>query len=159
VAITTAAADNNERLAHHESTVKKHADVRQHRNIADDQKPEHHIEEEHYTADLEMKVSDLTAKAEKALRDLIDYRDELTMQDAIMKEVGENIAVAPIAQPVGRRRRRGPQANGEGGDEQEPEAESDAPATDENILSAVELLKKAKEEHTARYTSKTMRAR
>jgi hypothetical protein len=136
--------------------------VRQNRNIADDEKPENHVEQEHYTDDLELKVSDLTTKAEKALRDLIDYRDELAMQDAIMKEVGENIAAAPTAQPAqlaGRRRLRELQADGEEGDEQEPQDENDAPAADENILSAIELLKKAKEEHTARYTSKTMRAR
>jgi hypothetical protein len=157
--ITTAAADNNDRLAHHKSSVKKHADVRQHKNIADEQKPEHHIEQEQYTDALETKVSDMTTKAEKALRDLIDYRDELAMQDAIMRDVGESIAAAPTAQLTGRGRQRGPRADDAEGDEEGPEHENDAPAADENILSAVELLKKAKGEHTARYTSKSMRDR
>jgi len=158
-AITTAAADNHERLAVHKTQVQKYAEHRQSKDIPDDQKPENHIEKEQYTDALEGKVLDLTTKAEKALRDLIDYSDELAMQDTVMKGVSEEIAAAPAAQPAVRRRQREPRANDEEGEEEEPEDENNAPAADENILSAVELLKKAKEEHIARYTSKSMRDR
>lgn len=159
-AISTAAADNNDRLASHKALVKKQADFRQAKDIADDQKPEQHIEQERYTDALEGKVSDLTNRAEKALRDLIDYGDELAMQDTIMKGLVEGIAAAPSSRPAVRRRQRNPRADEEEEEEEEePEDEDDAPAANENILSAVELLKKAKEEYTARYTSKSMRAR
>jgi hypothetical protein len=153
--ITTATADNNERLAAHKTQVQRHAEQRRNNHIPDDEKPERHIEEEVYTSGLERQVSDLTTKAEKALRDLIDYGNELAMQDSIMKEVSENLAAAPVAQPAARRRRRGSDAEE---DEEEPQNEN-APAADENIPSAVELLKEAKEEHTRKYTSKSMRDR
>jgi hypothetical protein len=154
--ITTAAADNNDRLAMHQTAVQRHAESRKSKDIPDDQKPEHHVEEEKYTNGLERQVSDLTAKAEKALRELIDYGDELTMHDSIMREVSENLATAPVARPAARRRQRG--SDDEAEDEEEPQDEN-APADNENILSAVELLKEAKEEHTRKYTAKSMRAR
>jgi hypothetical protein len=157
--IGTAAADNNDRLAIYKAQVQKYAEFRQSKGITDDQKPEAHIEREQYTDALEGKVSDLTTKAEKALRDLIDYSDELAMQDTIMKGVSENIAATHAPSAAARGRQREPRANDEDGEEEGPEDENNAPAADENILSAVELLKKAKEEHAARYTSKSMRDR
>jgi hypothetical protein len=155
-AITTAAADNNERLAMHQTAVQRHAESRKSKDIPEDQKPEHHVEEERYTNGLERQVSDLTAKAEKALRELIDYGDELTMQDSIMRELSEYLASAPAAQPAARRRRRG--SHDEDAEEEEPQEEN-APAANENNFSAVELLKEAKEEHARKYTAKSMRAR
>lgn len=155
-AITTAAADNNERLAMHQTAVQRHAESRKSKDIPEDQKPEHHVEEEEYTNGLEQKVSDLTAKAEKALRELIDYGDELTMQDSIMREINENLVAAPAARPAARWRRRG--SHDEDAEEEEPHDEN-PPAADENILSAVELLKEAKEEHIRKYTARSMRAR
>jgi E3 SUMO-protein ligase NSE2 len=151
-AITTATADNNERLATHKAQVQRDTEKRRNNNIPDDEKPERHIQEEAYTNGLERQVSDLTRKAEKALRDLIDYGDELVMKDSIMKEVSENLAAAPVARHGAGRRRRGSEAQG---DEEEAYDEN-APAADENILSAVELLKEAKEEYTRKYTSKSM---
>jgi hypothetical protein len=155
-AITTAAADNNERLAMHQTAVQRHAESRKSKDIPEGQKPEHHVEEERYTNGLERQVSDLTAKAEKALRELIDYGDELTMQDSIMRELSEYLAAAPAGRPAARRGRRG--SHDENAEEEEPQDEN-APAANENIFSAVELLKEAKEEHTRKYTAKSMRAR
>lgn len=152
--ITDAAADNNERLARHKTAVQRFAEQRRSKGIPDDQKPEHHKEEEEYANGMERQVTDLTIKAEKALRDLIDYGDELMMHDSIMRDVSDNLAAAPIARPAARRRRQ--RSSGE--DEEEPQEEN-APATDENILSAVEFLKEAKEEYTRKYTSKSMRDR
>lgn len=158
VGITTAAADVNERLTISQTTVRKHAKFRQNKNIADDEKPERHIEQEKYTQGLESKVLDLTDKSEKAMRELVDYSDELAMQDTIMKEVSENIAAAPAPRPAARRRQRSPRSDGED-DEEEPQEENVASASDENNLSAVELLKKAKEEYMVTWSSKSMRDR
>ena len=119
---------------------------------SDDEEPEHHVEENKYADSLERKVSDLTSKAEKALRELIDYGDELAMHDSIMREVHENLASASIARPAARRT-----ANDEGEDEV-PQDEN-APAADENILSAVELLREAKEKQARNYASKSLRDR
>jgi len=154
-AVRTAAADNNERLAEAKNIVQRRAESRKANNIPDDEMPETHAEYEEYTNRMETHVSDLTARAEKSMRDLIDYGDELLMQDSIMKEVGENLTAAPVARPVARRTQRG---SGSQNEEEEPQDEN-APAADENILSAVELLKEAKEEYVRKYTSKSMRER
>ncbi len=151
-AVKLAAADNNERLAMRKGIDQRRAEQRKTHNIPGNERPEIHIEDEGYTNGMEKQVSDLTARAEKALRDLIDYGDELVMQDSMLKEVSENLAAAPRLAP---RRQRG---SGSHDEDEEPQDEN-APATDENILSAVELLKEAKEEYVRKYTSKSMRER
>ncbi|KAE9380231.1 hypothetical protein N431DRAFT_539897 [Stipitochalara longipes BDJ] len=153
--VTNAAADNNERLAVHKDTVQRWAEQRKNNNIPDDEKPEHHIEREKYTNGMEKQVSELTTRAEKALRDLIDYGDELVMQDSIMKEVSENLAAASVGRPAARRTQRDSRSH----DDEEGPQDENAPAANENILSAVELLKEAKDEHVRKYTSKSMRER
>jgi hypothetical protein len=90
-----------------------------------------YAKEEKYAEHLEKKVSEITTNAEKALRDLIDYGDELTMQDTILKEVHDSIE----------------------GDQNEDLA------ADPEVLSAVELFKQAKEDYAAKYASKSMRQR
>jgi hypothetical protein len=99
------------------------------------------------------KVTDSTSKGEKAMRDLIDYTDELIMRDSIMTEVNENIAAAPAPVPHLRRQRR---VAPEDEDEEEENIAEEAPAEDATILSPVELLRKAKEDYKAAYTSKSM---
>lgn len=108
-----------------------------------------------YVPSLEKQVDKFTKDAEKALRDLIDYGDELAMQDSILRDVVENVTAAAAAQPARRKRRhRG------ASDEDDAEAsEEEAPADDVEVLSTVELLKTAKEEYTTKYGAKTMRAR
>ena len=152
--VRLAAADNNERLAEAKNIVQRRAGSRKANDIPDEEMPQSHAEYEEYTNGMERQVSDLTTKAEKATRDLIDYVDELVMQDSIMREVSENLAAAPIARPAARSRQR---ASGSE-NEEEPQDEN-APAADENILSAVELLKEAKEEYVRKYTSRSMRER
>lgn len=48
-----------------------------------------HIVDKEYTSGLEKKVEEITFKAEKALRDLIDYGDELSIQQNLMHEVAQ----------------------------------------------------------------------
>jgi E3 SUMO-protein ligase NSE2 len=145
--ITNCAMETNERLHARKDRVQKLAEKRLHQGTEDDQKMDEYVEAERYAEHLEKKVSDITTQAEKALRDLIDYGDELTMQDTIMKEVHGNIE-APLA---GQRQNR-QRVEGESED-------SEDLAPDPDILSAVELFKQAKEDYAAEYSSKTMRAR
>lgn len=112
------------------------------------------IEAEGYTKSMAKKVTDYTAKGEKAIRDLIDYSDELANQDPIMTQVSENIPAAPARPPASRRHRRSTSDDGEGGEENI--AEEEAPAVDAAILSPVELLKKAKENYMTRYNARSM---
>lgn len=116
-------------------------------------KTEAEIEEERYMQTMNKKVTDSTSKGEKAMRDLIDYTDELVMRDPIMTEVNENIAAAPASLPHLRRKRRAvPQDEGE----DEENISDETLAEDVAILSPVELLKKAKEDYKTSYTSKSM---
>ena len=146
-AITNAAGDSNERLTIRRSRVKKNAEKRRNQGTEDEEKTPKEEEDELMASQLEKKVGDLTSQAEKALRDLMDYRDELAMQDTIMREIGESIAAAPAEQPSSR------------GQNNADEDEDDTPAAAPPILSAVELLKKAKQDYSATYASKSMRDR
>jgi hypothetical protein len=106
---------------------------------------------EQYLSMLQRQVDKHTREAEKALRDLIDYGDELAMRDTIMKEIVEEITAAAAVQPHLRRRRRR--------DDDEDGEEEDAPVDNVEVVSTVELLKNAKEEYASNYAAKTMRAR
>ncbi|POS86304.1 hypothetical protein EPUL_001854 [Erysiphe pulchra] len=63
-------------------------------NVDEKLKLRHKIEKE-YTADLEKKVKEVTLKSEKALRDLIDYGDELSIQSKLMNEVAQKVITKP----------------------------------------------------------------
>lgn len=149
--ITSAIGESNDRLTAHRAKVRK-TEEKAHQQGRD--KTEAEIEEERYTQIMNKKVTDLTARGEKAMRDLIDYSDELAMQDSIMTEVSENICAAPAHRPTAGTRRRG---GDEDGDEENLAGEP--LASDATILSPVELLKKAKEDYTASYTTKSMTER
>jgi hypothetical protein len=148
--ITNAIGEANDRLTAHKMKVQRAEEkARQHER----DKTEAEAEEERYTQTMNKKVTDSTSKGEKAMRDLIDYTDELVMRDSIMTEVNENIAAAPAPVPRIRRQRR---AAPEDEDEDEENIAEEAPAVDATILSPVELLQKAKEDYKASYTSKSM---
>jgi len=154
--ITIATGESNDRFTRRRDKVRKTAErIRQ----QDRKQTEGEMEEEQYTKSMEKKVGSLTEKAEKAMRDLIDYTDELAMHDPILTEISENIADAPALRPAARRQRRR-NDDGEGYEEDDAdEAGDEGPAADASILSAVELLKKAKENYVEAYTSKSMRER
>jgi hypothetical protein len=153
-AITNSIGDSNERLRLRKEDLAKAA-TRRGEGEEDEDGTEK--SKKRVVRGMENKVASLTAKADKALRDLIDYGDELSMQDTMMKEVSENISAAPAPRPAVRRQRR------EGSDEDENlenEVEEDEETeVDGSVVSAVELLKKAQDEYTTQYASKSMRLR
>jgi len=130
--IRESAVTVNDKLSGRKDQIRKADEKRAERGT--EEKSEADIENEAYTRHMDKKVGVLTAEAEKALRDLIDYGDELAMQDSIMKDINAAIAAAPQPHP-------------------------DEPDEDVEILSAVELLKKAKEDYATEYSSKSMRDR
>lgn len=126
--------------------MQKITDKRKKDGVSDEDKPQEHMDAETYLQALTKQVQNQTMKSEKALRELIDLGDEMRMQDTILKEVEENIPAAPPMQSA--RRRRG-----------EDEDESEAPAADPEILSAVELIKKAKADYVTKYQTKSLMQR
>lgn len=156
--ITNSIGDSNERLRIRKEQLAKAASKR--REGEEDEDGEELSNKEAIVRGMENKVASLTAKADKALRDLIDYGDELSMKDTMMKEVSENIAAAPAPRPVARRQRRHGSNDEENAENEEIDVEEDEETEVEgSIVSAVELLKKAQEEYAAQYASKSMRLR
>ena len=158
-AITNSIGDSNERLRIRKEQLAKIASRR--RDEEDDEDGEEALKtKEAVVRGMENKVTSLTAKADKALRDLIDFGDELAMKETMMKEVSENIAAAPAPRPVARRQRRQGSNDGENAENEEVGVEEDEEAEVEgSVVSAVELLKKAQEGYTTQYASKNMRDR
>ena len=104
-------------------------------------------EERMFTNVLEKKVDKLNSQAERAVRELIDCKEELGAQRDILGEVSENVATAP----VGRQRRRGGNEDGEEGEM--------APAEDVEILSALELTQEKKEEYKRKWEARSLHQR
>ena len=69
--LCTTTADSQERLRKSKEMVERNAARRE--RDPDAEKPKAHVEFEAYTDGMEKKVTDLTMKAEKALRQLVDY--------------------------------------------------------------------------------------
>lgn len=153
-ALTNSVGDSNERLRFRKEVLEK---AKERRARAGDE-GEGKTEAEEACRGMESNVATLTRKAEQALRELIDYGDELAMKDTIMGEVSENVAAAPPPRPARRQRRQGSHED-ENGENEEAVEEDEDPEVDESIVSAVELLKKAQEEYAAEYAAKSMRAR
>lgn len=147
--------DCNERLHIRRVKLSKAADKRQRQGRGDDEKTEVEITDETFANGYEKKVADVTSNAEKAMRDLIDYGDELAMQEALMKEVSESVAAAPAPAPTPVRRPRQRRPRNDDSDE-DTEEEAEPPAEPVEVLSATDLLKKAREDYTTTYTSKSM---
>jgi E3 SUMO-protein ligase NSE2 len=154
VNLTNATADAHDRLRLRRQLVEKEANKR--RKDGGVEKTEAELEAEQRADALEAKVVHLTEKAEKAMREMIDYGDELAMNDTIMKDISENIPPVPASQPVRRRQRLGDDDDdeNEGPEEEVWEEVPDVPG-----VSTIDLLNQAKEDYAANYTSKSMRAR
>lgn len=170
--LTTFAGESNDHLYASQERVRRLA---QRREAAQDdsEKTEAEEEAEQRAREMERKVEKLTAQSEKALRDLIDYKQELAEQSELLQRVSDEAAAASTAASAatatggtraGRRERRADQSSEEEDGNFEPPlddediemAEADSQVA---ILSPTELLKKAKEEYQTAYTSKTLRAR
>lgn len=155
--ITGSVGDSNDRLRIRKDEVEKIANKRRQAG-EDGEKSKEDLEREQFAAVLEKKVGDLTTKADKALRELIDYSDELAMRDTIMRDISDKIAAATPPIPAARRRPVDHDGENDEGDENVDE-EDEAHSTDEPILSALELLQKAQEEYKTAWTSKSLRTR
>ncbi len=170
VNVQNSAAESNDRLYESKERLKK---LVERREAADSQAEKSEAEEkmEDRVRELEEKVDRITAESEKALRDLIDYKEELVQQGDMMKKVIEEAAAAAasntrISHSAARNtKRRRPANQSDDDDESSQEAadEEDVEMEDTSlqaaILSPTELLKKAKEDYSTAYNSKTMRAR
>jgi hypothetical protein len=147
--LTVSAGEINDRLHARKKTTRVRAEKR--REQGREEKTAIELEDEEYADKLGGKVEDLTAKAEKALREMIDYRDEITMQDIIMKDVSDNLPAAPAQHA--RRARNDDEEN------EDPEEGVNEEAADIPGVSAVELLEKAKGDYATRYAAKSMLSR
>lgn len=152
--ITLAAGEINDRLPSRQEKVKRIKEkIRaQNREATTDE-----AEIIQYAKTFEKHVNDTTAKAEQAMRELIDFSNELAMQDSILKGVADKIAAAPA--PHGRQRRRPRPREDEESGEDNGEEEIEDEASDVPIVSALEIMKKAREDLQASWTSKSMRER
>ncbi|TVY84540.1 E3 SUMO-protein ligase nse2 [Lachnellula suecica] len=165
-ALKSSAVSINDQLADRKDLVQRGKETMEKLREAgrdDEDKAADQKEKEEYARHMAKKVGNLTTKAEEALRELIDYGDELAMQQSIITEVSETIANAPVPEPraAKKRKRRSTQDEGEeeNEDNEENASQDDAPADDIEILSAVELWEKSKQDYATQYASKTMRER
>merc|ERR1712093_222460 len=125
--------------------------------VADEDKPEAEVNDEVCLKGFERNNTTFTIQAEEAIRELIDFSDELAMQSAIMKDVVREITSAPAPRRTARRRRRDVGSDDE--EEEEEEEDAEPPAADPEQMSALELLRQAKEDHATKYASQSKRSR
>lgn len=117
--------------------------------------------------ELQQKVDKLAKEAEKSLRELIDYGDELAQQSNIIKAVQEDVAInamnAPAINPINtqkKRRRREAVAPDEESMEDDEDMEVDEPEEAPfDVLSATELLQMSKTNYAADYSNQSLRKR
>ncbi|KAG9231776.1 zinc-finger of the MIZ type in Nse subunit-domain-containing protein [Amylocarpus encephaloides] len=165
--LTNSSYHINERASQRKTTVNKVAERRKRdgTEIGEDEVQSRQV----YKA-LGKKVDVMTAEAEIALRELIDYQDELAMVNKHMANVTTAIAEAPVPRPrpaVQTRRSRnrhqtqqsrfGEESHEE--EQEEKEHEEEDPAEDVPILAPSDLFEKMREEYEVEYRSKTKRAR
>lgn len=154
--ITASAAEINDELSNREERIRRRDEKR-----GDDEKTEEDKQVEGSTRAMGKKVRGLTAEAEQAVRELIDYGDELSMQETMMRDVSQTIAEAPVVERRAPRRRNREVDAEKGGENDEDASEDgeDEPEEDPNVPSAIELLKQAKLDYRIQYAAKTMRER
>lgn len=148
-----------DRLSTRKEIARRRAEKRKAAGKDDNEKSEQEVQDEGYLRTFEKQVNEWQVKAEKSLREIVDFKDELAMQESIMRGVSGQISETPV--PVVRadrqRRRRGSSvASGENAQEEERE---DSPDEEVEVLSPLELLQKAKEEYHVKYNEQSMRTR
>ncbi|KAL2069603.1 hypothetical protein VTL71DRAFT_14282 [Oculimacula yallundae] len=154
VVMRMAAAESNDRLLSRKENFPKLVERRRREGVADEDRSEGEAKDETVLKGFERANDKFTVQAEEAMRELIDYSDELSVQDAIIKEVVQEIANAPAPRRSAPRRRRDA-----GSDDEDQEEEDEPPAADSDNMSAVELLRQAKEDRAAKYAAQSKRAR
>lgn len=153
--LINATADSNEALKVAKEDLEDKRSKRRHReatqaeaedddgNAAGVGKSQEEITLEEHVEKMTEKVERLSREAEKAMRQLIDYTDELRAQDQLMQGV-----IAKASQPPPARRR---QESDEEQDEDMPDAEAD-----EDIVGPTEILKMAREDYNRAYGNRSM---
>jgi len=165
--ITNFAGESNDHLYASQERVRRMAQKREAAQD-DSEKTEAEEEAEQRAREMQKRVEKLTTDSEKALRDLIDYKQELAQQGELLQRVSDEAAAASTAASVSTSAIAARRVM-EGNSEDENES-FEPPAVDEDvemsrtearaaILSPTELLKKAREDYKAGYTSKTLRSR
>ncbi|PVH87679.1 hypothetical protein DL98DRAFT_649297 [Cadophora sp. DSE1049] len=152
--VRNAAAESNDRLVTRQEAFPRAVERRRKEGVADEDKPEAEVNDEVCLKRFERNNTTFTTQAEEAMRELIDYSDELAMQSAIMKDVVRGTTSAPTPRRPAPRRRRDV-----GSDDEDGEEEAESPAADPEQMSALELLRQAKEDHAAKYASQSKRSR
>lgn len=156
--INDSAGLTGDRLSARKEIARRRAEKRKAAGKGENEKSEPEVQDEAYLRKFEKQVNEWQAKAEKSLRDIIDFKDELAMQETIMRGVSGKIAETPV--PVvsedRQRRRRGSSVPSE---ENEQEEREESPGEDVEVLSPLELLQNAREEYHAKYNEQTMRTR
>lgn len=105
--------------------------------------------ENKYTQDLGKKVECITAKAEKALRDLIDFGDELSIQSNILHEVAEKTADKVISPRTSRRQSSHDKEN----------SDQDENGTERPVPRGIDIFRSAKKDYKTKYESKGLNER
>lgn len=170
--ITEFAGESNDHLFASQERVRRMAQRRE-AGQDDSEKTEAEEEAEQRAREMEKRVEKLTAESEKALRDLIDYKQELAQQGELLQRVSDEAAAASTAasasaaasgRRAARRERRPDQSSDDEDGNFEPTAEDEdvemgGTESQAAILSPTELLKKARDEYQTTYTSQTLRTR
>ncbi|EHK98944.1 hypothetical protein M7I_5235 [Glarea lozoyensis 74030] len=96
----------------------------------------------------------MTQETEQALRELIDYDDELAMFTNRLEVVIQALGNAPAPQHTGRRPRVNADGEGDSDDPEDQEPEEAVP-----VIAPSDIYKRALTEYEREYRSKSMRAR
>jgi len=152
-------SDVFDRVSRKKATAEKETNKR--RKTGEHDKSEEEIAAIRGAKDLEEQALEIRVKAEKALRELLDFDDEQAMNDQIMKDLITKIPPAPA--PAARPAKRPRVGNEDDGSDNEDAAAEE----DEEILeipdvagvSTLGLLKDGREDYKSTYSSKSMRQR
>jgi hypothetical protein len=152
---TQTAAQCHDSVRERMTRLEKDAERRHRGGRTDDDMTEEERSDELFGSSLEKKAKKFESEAEKAMRDLVDYKDEVTMHTALIEKVLNGISSASPPVPSVRTRALGVNSDG-GAEEGEEKYEDDGVPVDANGVSTVELLKAARTEYLADYQSKSM---
>jgi hypothetical protein len=155
LAVTEAATSSNDRLYERKFEAQKQAEKREKEGRENEEPTQDEKEEADYLKTLSRKVKTMTLETEKALRELIDYDDELAMFTSRLEGVIAQIGDAPAPRPARTRAQRvNPDGDVDSDDPDEEEPEEDVPA-----IAPSDLYKNTVQQYETQYRSKSMRAR
>lgn len=154
LALIANTADSFDRVNIKQAVAEQHTQRRRKAGGNDDEQTEEEIEAVKAAQDLETRVLELQAKAEKAFRELVDFEDEWHMNEVMMKEV-----ITKIPDPPAQRQRQNARANADSDDEgeaDEDEIDHSVQVADVPGVSTIDLWKERRQEYLDGYNSKSM---